>query len=72
MDAFYSVRALQRIHYRGMLARPGDVLRVQRLATALHFVRTGQARPADADTARDVEIGLLLQDAIPRPRACGR
>jgi hypothetical protein len=63
----YRVRILRRIRVDGILVRPGQTLLVprDRLAVVDFHVKTGAGRPADEETARDLELWRLLRQALP-------
>jgi hypothetical protein len=62
----YTLALLAPVEIYGRPRQPGDIVATPSLGFAAHLVRVGLAEPADAHTAREVELGLLLQHAIPR------
>ena len=54
------------VSYAGRLHKPGAPFETVSLAEVAHLLRNGLAEPADAVTALDGELAVLLQAVIPR------
>lgn len=66
-DTFYRVKAIRRIRCGKQLFKAGEVISVApgSLRVACFWCRNGLARPADAATARDIELFDLMVRALP-------
>lgn len=63
----YAVRISRRVRLAGELVTPGQVVTTTSLHLALRLVGCSFGVAADARTRLDVDLGLALQRAIPRP-----
>lgn len=63
----YHVRITRRVHLAGELVKVGETVTTPALGLALRLVGCGFGTPADARTRLDVDLGLALHRAIPRP-----
>lgn len=66
-SAGYRVKLIRRVTIEGRRLPAGAVITVApgKLAVASFLCRTGSAKPADAATARDVELFDLMVQALP-------
>lgn len=66
-DDVYRVKMLHRMTIAGRRYGVGEVILVppNRLRVAAFWCRNGAAKPADAATARDVELFDLMVQALP-------
>ncbi len=66
IDGRCAVTLLHRQRLGGRLFKVGEVLTIRgvgRVRVAAHLIRTGQGKPADQRTARDVALFLALRGA---------